>query len=91
VGKLLQNLFGKDPRAADFNSPVHQVEENVFSFLADRSQMFKFHYQFAAAEISLSLFTRPTQLGCPRDNQAALHDNPVSFLSLGTRDLQHGL
>src|SRR6266403_305812 len=82
-------MLCKHSVAAEFNSSIHQFENYVLAFLADRRDMFHFDTQFTATKICSGLFAGASQLGYPGCEELSFNHQPTLRGAINQRDFQH--
>lgn len=71
---LLQNLLRKHAAAMEFDSRLHQLKQNVLTFLTNGSQVLHIDNESGRRAICPRDFAYGSELRCPRADELAFHD-----------------
>ena len=71
VCDLSQDLLREHAATAEFDLLVHQVTQDVFTFLTNCRYVLQVDNKFAVAEVCSRLFARSPQLDCPGGDELA--------------------
>jgi hypothetical protein len=91
TGNLLQNVFREYTAATKFDSCLHQLKQNVLTFLTNGGYVLHIDKQASRRPICPRHFARGSEFCCPRANELAFHDQPALVGAIYDGDLQHAL
>src|ERR1700740_379358 len=71
---LPQNVFRKHTAATEFDSRLHQLKQNVLTFLTNGGYVLHTDKQAGRGPICPRHFARGSEFCCPRADELAFHD-----------------